>query len=258
MLVIGSGGAGLQAALAAARGRRARAARDQARARLLEHRQGPGRHPGRARRGRRRPSGTPPTSCASSHETADPRLVEVLTRRGARGDRAARALRRRVHARRRRPLPARPLRRRDAQAAAAGRRPHGPRDRDRAARRGRGRARRVETLDHAPLRALEADAERLARDARAEGRRRRLQSRPAPSCSPPAGRCYAEAQAARDVLDERRRRHRRGHARSRSPRAASARDLDALQYHPNGGLWPVGDAGLLDPRDDARLRRAAR
>ena len=34
-----------------------------------------------------------------------------------------------------------------------------------------------------------------------------------------------------------------------------ARDLDALQYHPNGGLWPVGDAGLLDPRDDAGLRR---
>ena len=34
-----------------------------------------------------------------------------------------------------------------------------------------------------------------------------------------------------------------------------ARDLDALQYHPNGGLWPVDDAGLLDPRDDARLRR---
>ena len=34
-----------------------------------------------------------------------------------------------------------------------------------------------------------------------------------------------------------------------------ARDLDALQYHPNGGLWPVVAAGVLDPRDDARLRR---
>ena len=28
---------------------------------------------------------------------------------------------------------------------------------------------------------------------------------------------------------------------------AEARDLDALQYHPNGGAWPANDAGLLDP-----------
>jgi succinate dehydrogenase / fumarate reductase flavoprotein subunit/L-aspartate oxidase len=28
---------------------------------------------------------------------------------------------------------------------------------------------------------------------------------------------------------------------------AESRDLDALQYHPNGGAWPPNDAGLLDP-----------
>ena len=36
---------------------------------------------------------------------------------------------------------------------------------------------------------------------------------------------------------------------------AEVRDFDALQYHPNGGAWPAEHAGLLDSRDDARVRR---
>ena len=84
-----------------------------------------------------RPSSTPRTSGSSSHETADRRLVEVLTSEAPARDPLARGARRRVHARERR-LPARPLRRRDAQATAPGRRPHRPRDHEGAARRGRG------------------------------------------------------------------------------------------------------------------------
>ena len=68
------------------------------------------------------------------------------------------------------------------------------------------------------------------------------------------GRCFAEAEA-------------RGELSTNHPNAtgevtriaveagAETRDLDALQYHPNGGAWPSDDAGLLDSRDDARLRR---
>ena len=38
---------------------------------------------------------------------------------------------------------------------------------------------------------------------------------------------------------------------------AESRDLDALQYHPNGGAWPAEHAGLLDPGDDTGVRRDA-
>ena len=62
---------------------------------------------------------------------------------------------------------------------------------------------------------------------------------------------------ARRALHEPSGRDRRGDARSRSALGAEARDLDALQYHPNGGAWPAEHAGLLDSRDDARLRRRA-
>jgi aspartate oxidase len=39
---------------------------------------------------------------------------------------------------------------------------------------------------------------------------------------------------------------------------AEARDLDALQYHPNGGAWPANMQGYSIPGDDARVRRGAR
>ena len=70
------------------------------------------------------------------------------------------------------------------------------------------------------------------------------------------GRCYREAQE-------------RGELSTNHPGAtgettqmavelgAETRDLDALQYHPNGGAWPADDAGLLDPGDDARIRCGA-
>ena len=63
--MIGSGVAGLTAALSAARGRGASAARDQARARVLQHGQGAGRHPGGTRRRTTRPPCTPRTSCTA-------------------------------------------------------------------------------------------------------------------------------------------------------------------------------------------------
>ena len=131
---------------------------------------------------------TPPTCSQSSHDTADLSLVDVLTGRGARRDRAPRAVRCRLHALGRRRLPARPLRRRDARAAPAGGRPHRPRDRDGAARGGRGRRAHRDARPRA-ARGARACRERVPRDAPAQGGRpaaswRCLRAR---SCSRPAG-----------------------------------------------------------------------
>ena len=97
---------------------------------------------------------------SSSHETADRAARRGADLRGAVRDPLARGARRRVHARERR-LPARALRRRDAEAAAPGRRPHRPRDHRGAARRRRGRHRHV--LREEPARRARARRERLAR-----------------------------------------------------------------------------------------------
>ena len=70
------------------------------------------------------------------------------------------------------------------------------------------------------------------------------------------GRCYAEA-ARRHELSTNHPNATGEVTQIALELGAEARDLDALQYHPNGGAWPVDDAGLLDPRDDARLRRRA-
>ncbi len=71
-------------------------------------------------------------------------------------------------------------------------------------------------------------------------------STPARSCSLPGGRCYAEAE-------------RIGELSTNHPNAtgevtqialslgAEARDLDALQYHPNGGAWPPNMQGYSIP-----------
>ena len=63
-----------------------------------------------------------------------PRARRGAHRRRAVGDPLARGARRRVHARPGRPLPPRPLRRREREAPPPGRRPHGPRDHEAAAR----------------------------------------------------------------------------------------------------------------------------
>ena len=174
----------------------------------------------------------------SSHETADMRLVEVLTgdaqsaihwleelgveftreNGGYRLARCGGATR---------------------EAPAPGRRPHRPRDHEGAARRVRGRRR--DALRELPAARARAGRERLARDVR-RARDRRGDRRP---------------RRRRPLLP---RGQERGELSTNHPDAtgevtqialelgAEARDLDALQYHPNGGAWPRDDAGLLDSR----------
>ena len=207
----------------------------------------------RRRAASRRPSATTtrPSSTRRTSGELEPRDGEHGARRGAhlRGavrDPLARGARRRVHAGERR-LPPRALRRRVREAPAPGRRPHGPRDHEGAARR-RSRPAASRSSRTAPL----ARARSRARLARA--RRRARRSTPPPSILAAGGRCFAEAEE-------------RGELSTNHPGAtgevtqialdagAEARDLDALQYHPNGGAWPRDDAGLLHPGDDARVRR---
>ncbi len=104
---------------------------------------------------------------------------------------------------------------------------------------------RIETLDHAPLEAL---------DETSSGWRATLGQRRDGSLAVAAGaivlaaggRCYAEAKrlgtfstnaagATGEVTD------------IALGAGCEARDLDALQYHPNGGLWPVTMQGYSIP-----------
>ena len=186
VLVIGSGGAGLQAALAAARSgarvllatKLGLASSNTAKAQGgIQAALGDGRRPVGPRRRRLQE--------LARHRR--PVARRGADRRGARRDRAARAVRRRVHALARRRLPARPLRRRDAQAAPAGGRPHRARDRDGAARgRCRGRAHRRRSTTRRLRRS--SGRERVPRDAPSQGGRRAASWRcsPARSCSRPA------------------------------------------------------------------------
>ncbi len=103
----------------------------------------------------------------------------------------------------------------------------------------------IETLDHAPLEAL---------DTTASGWRATLGRRKDPSFPIAAGaivlaaggRCFAEAKrlgtfstnaagATGEVTE------------IALAAGCEARDLDALQYHPNGGLWPVSMQGYSIP-----------
>ena len=126
-----------------------------------------------------------------------------------------------------------------AEAAAPGRRPHRARDHEGAARGVGGGLRHV---------VRELAAARARRAARTAG------ARPAASTSIDAGtvvlaaggRCYRGAQE-------------RGELSTNHPGAtgevtqialdlgAEARDLDALQYHPNGGAWPANMQGYSIP-----------
>ena len=96
------------------------------------------------------------------------------------------------------------------------------------------------------LSALEPTAERLARVVHRQGRRRRDDRRRhgrAGGRRPLLRRGGAPPRA----LHEPSQRDRRGDARSRSTLGAESRDLDALQYHPNGGAWPVTMQGYSIP-----------
>ena len=104
----------------------------------------------------------------------------------------------------------------------------------------------VTTLEHHPLAALRSRGERLGGDVPSEGRSRPSRSRPAPSCSRPAAGAFARpsfAASCRRTIPERR-------ARSTQialELGAASRDLDALQYHPNGGAWPPNMEGYSIP-----------
>ena len=174
----------------------------------------------------------------SSHETADLRLVEVLT-----GDAQSA-----IHwleelgvefTRDRRRLPAR-----DAAAARARsgccRSATAPGTRSRSSCARRGRQASGTSFTNAPLRELsEVDGHWRARVGEHDRRRRHV-------VLAAGGRCYAEAE-------------RRGELSTNHPNAtgevtqiavdlgAEARDLDALQYHPNGGAWPPNMQGYSIP-----------
>jgi succinate dehydrogenase / fumarate reductase flavoprotein subunit/L-aspartate oxidase len=104
---------------------------------------------------------------------------------------------------------------------------------------------RIEALDHAPLEALEPTASgwRATLGQRGEGH---LPVAAGAIVLAAGGRCYAEAKrlgtfstnaagATGEVTDV------------ALAVGCEARDLDALQYHPNGGLWPVTMQGYSIP-----------
>ena len=180
----------------------------------------------------------------SSHETADPRLVAALTAEAP--DAIARLERFGVA------FTHEPTAATGSRAAAAPRASGccrsatapGTRSRPRCAAPSRPTT-RIETLDHAPL---------LALDAAPSGWRATLGQRDGGSLAVAAGaivlaaggRCFAEAKrlgtfstnaagATGEVTE------------IALAAGCEARDLDALQYHPNGGLWPVTMQGYSIP-----------
>ena len=190
----------------------------------------------------------------SSHDTADPALVEALVGDAALGDRLARGARLRVHPRAR-GYRARPLRRRDPQAAPAGRRPHGQRDRRRRSASGARRAAATATLEGHALRSARA-ASPEAGGRRSRSTAARCRSRPTTVVLAAGGRCFAEAEqrgelstnhpnATGEVTRIAPRRRCRGARPRRAPVPPERRRLAG------------DDAGLRDPRDDPRVRRGA-
>ena len=241
------------------RPRRGRVRRTGGRARLPDHQggapvlqlgEGAGRHPGRVRRRRLAGAARRGRLEELARDAPNRRLVEILTARGARTHPLARGERRRVHARERR-LPARPLRRRDAQAAPPGRRPHRPRDHAGVARglRGLGRdaapapsARRARPGENGWMATCRLKS---GEDVEIDGGDRHPRRwRPLL----PRGR------GARRALDQPPWRDRRGdpdraRARRRAPRPRRA------PVPPERRRLAAEHAGLLHSRDDARLRR---
>ena len=183
----------------------------------------------------------------SSHETADRRLVEVLTSEAPSRDPLARGAGRRVHARERR-LPPRPLRRRVAKRLlqVGDRTGHAITK----ALREAWEAGSGTSFENAPLRALEPTR---------SGWRARCGEHEIDAATvvlAAGGRCYAEAQE-------------RGELSTNHPNATgevTRLALDARRRGARPRRAPVPPerrrvarehAGLLDPGDDARLRRRA-
>src|SRR6188472_440281 len=214
---------------------------------LLE---GAGRNPGGVRGGRlARPPCRGRHALVARHGRPGARRGAYL--RGTRRDRMARGARLRVHPRERW-LQAGPLRRRLTQAAPPGRRPDRPRDYEGAARGSRSGSRN--RVGASPPDEPRAVGRRLARDVRDARRRRRDR------------RCNGRARLRRTVL--------RGGGDTRGavhqpPQRDGRDDADRARRRRGGarpGRAPVSperrrlardDAGLFDPRDDARLRRSA-
>ena len=196
---------------------------------------------------------TPRTSCGA--RTRPPTCARRgADRRGARRHRAARALRGRVHAQRRRRLSPRALRRGDTQAAAAGRRPHRARHRHGAARGGgaRRRSRRSTTRRCAPSTPAPGGwrvtlGQREGGPGAAVDCRRGRAGRGRP--------LLRRGQAAGDVLDQRGRSHRRGDGDRPRGRLRGARPRRPA-VPPERRPVADRDAGLLDPRDHPCLRGA--
>ena len=248
VLVIGSGASGLAAAVSADARRRPRRRRREGLAPVVQLGEGAGRDPGGVRRGRLA------RAARAGRLELEPRDGRHAARRdaderGAERDPLARGARRRVHARQRR-LPARPLRRRVGNGACS-RSATAPatRSRRRCARHGR-RARHVLRELAAPR--ARADRERLARDASAS-----TSIDAGTVVLSAGGRCYRVAQergelstnhpgATGEVTRDRDRPRRRDPRPRRAPVPPERRRVAGEH------------AGLLDPRDDARVRRRAR
>ncbi len=156
--------------------RRARGARGERIAPVVQLREGAGRDPGGVQRGRfaRAPRGRR-LEVEPRDRRPEPRDGAHVG--GADRDPLARGARRRVHPRKR-GLPSRAVRRRFAEAPAPGRRPHGPRDHEGAARGVRGEHRYGAREEPAPLaRAARARLACSLRRARRRRRHRRPRSR---------------------------------------------------------------------------------
>ena len=179
----------------------------------------------------------------SSHETADRRLVEVLTAEAPGAihwleEQGVEFTRENGGYRLARCGGSTP------QAAAPGRRPHRPRDHDRGARRllGLGRRRRSRTARSS--RSSSSENGWVATCRRKNGDELVIDAGAVVLAA--GGRCYREAEE-------------RGELSTNHPGAtgevtrlalelgAESRDLDALQYHPNGGAWPPTMQGYSIP-----------
>ncbi|CAA9550603.1 MAG: L-aspartate oxidase [uncultured Thermoleophilia bacterium] len=103
---------------------------------------------------------------------------------------------------------------------------------------------RIETLDHTALVGLDPDGGRIRAEIDERGSRRTVEAGAVVLAA--GGRCYAEAR-------------RRGEASTNGAGATgevteiavgvgcAVRDIDALQWHPNGGAWPESMAGYSIP-----------
>ena len=179
----------------------------------------------------------------SSHDTANPALVEVLTSEAPSAIHWLEEAGVEFTTVERR-LSARALRRRDAAAPASGRRPHRARDHEGASREVRVGLRRPSCPTTGCVELEPSDAGWVASfDAKEGTRRGRCQ---APLSSPPA---VAASRWPRPAAScPRTTRTRRARRRAIATDAgAEVRDLDALQYHPNGGAWPSTMQGYSIP-----------